>query len=144
MAISADIILARSAGVVHCGVSAQAAPSLTDVAREFGLRADATCYREIDEPSARKLATLILHRDLAYGCPLMPLDKAARLATEFLDQFGGSASYFTNGTFHESRRLSSTVSEGGSWHPVTEATIDTGVLILGPKKSGCLWVEDED
>jgi hypothetical protein len=144
MAISDDIVLARG-GVIHCGVSAQTAPSLTDLAREFGLRADMSCYREIDEASARRLATLILHRDLAYNVVIMPEEKAAQLAGAFLDQFGASACYFTNGTLHEPRRkVSPHVSDGWSWGPVTDATFDTGVLVLGPEVSGCLWVEDED
>jgi len=127
MAVSEDILIARRFGVVHCGVSSLPAPTITDLAREFGLRGDAECYREIDEASARLSIRRLLHRDLAYSAEVMPEQQAEQLTEQFLAQFGSGARFFTN-----------------NWCPATNATFDEGVLVMGPDHSGCLWVEDED
>ena len=56
----------------------------------------------------------------------------------FLRQASASdCSYFSNGDFFEG-------SSSHSWNPATQATFDTGVLIVGSERAGCLWVEDED
>ncbi len=76
-----------------------------------------------------------------YRC--VELMSAAR-AAELADQFGtGGVRFFTNGTFHEPPEAQR-IRSGASWTPVTPATFDTGVLVMGPRCSGCLWVEDED
>jgi hypothetical protein len=118
-------------------LSSQSSLTIPALAREFGLRDDLHAYQEIDEFTARRLIFLILHRDLAYNSEVMPESRATELADRFLGQFSVGARFFTNGTFYERQRHT-------TWNPVTEATFDTGVLILGPKCSGCLWVEDED
>ncbi|WP_438019117.1 hypothetical protein WMF18_08645 [Sorangium sp. So ce315] len=129
---------ARSCGVLHIGVVAEGVRSVGDLARLFGLRGDDGAYREIGEETARRIIAFVLHRDLAYGSELVPAEDAARLADEFLEQFDGAGCrYFTNGNFGEDPT-------GASWTPATSATFDTGALILGSSKSGCLWVEDED
>ncbi|WP_437877677.1 hypothetical protein [Sorangium sp. So ce513] len=129
---------ARSCGVLHIGVVAESVRSVEDLARRFGLRDDVGTYREIDEETAWRIIAYVLHRDLAYGVDMVSAEEAARLAREFLEQFDGAGCrYFTNGNFGEDPT-------GASWSPATSATFDTGALILGASKSGCLWVEDED
>jgi hypothetical protein len=129
MGVVDEIESAREDGIVHCGLSSQASPSVAELAAEFGLSRDPGVYREIDA---------------AYNSEIIPLPRAAELADRFLDQFGtDGVRYYTNGTFHEARGPSLTWS-GASWNPATEATFDTGVLVVGPNGSGCLWVEDED
>jgi hypothetical protein len=140
--VAEDVIAARGA---RCGLSSLASPSVSELAREFGLKDDPACYKEIDEPSARLLARRILHQDLAYNAELIPLARAEELASRFLDQFGPDARYLTNGSWHlPPVALADRVVQGPSWDPVTDATFDTGVLVLGSRCSGCLWVEDED
>jgi hypothetical protein len=140
-----EIRTARTCGVVRCGLSARTIPTISELARECGLKADPACYKEIDKSAARRLIQLVLHEDLAYRSQIMPADRAAKFADSFLRQFGTGVRYFTNGLFHEGwHRLSGTVVAGPSWDPVTEATFDTGVLVVGELRSGCLWVEDED
>jgi len=135
--VAAEIRAARRFGVIHCGVSARPSPALAELATEFGLAPDLASYEEIDSSAARRLAELVLSEDLAYNAEVMPAARAADLAGRFLAQFGTEGvRYYTNGTFHEGR--------GASWDPVTAATFDTGVLVIGPRSSGCLWVEDED
>jgi hypothetical protein len=139
MAICDDILIARVDGVVHCGLLSQSSPSIPELAREFDLRDAIECYREIDATAARRLIQSILHRDLAYCAEIMSLDRAGELTEQFLNQFGTeNVRFWTNGTFHELRE------SGAAWNPVTAATFDTGVLVIGPHCSGCFWVEDED
>ena len=126
-AISNDILAARRYGVVHCGVSSLASPTVSELAREFGLRADQSSYRGIDEASARSSILRLLHRDMAYNAEVMPIVQAEQLTDRFLAQFGEGSMFFTN-----------------NWCPVTDATFDEGVLVLGPNSCGCLWIEDED
>jgi hypothetical protein len=65
--VSAEI---RVACGTRCGLSSLVSPTLPELARAFGLRDEAACYREIDEAVARRLLRAILHQDLAYlaGC----------------------------------------------------------------------------
>lgn len=143
MSVVDAIISERHCGQVHCGISCSPCPPLEGLARDFNLRDDPSAFQEIDEQSARTLAWLILHRDLAYG---VEPGACVHLANEFLDHFGGSsARYFTNGLVPRSCEPGMTGSESGTgWTPVTAATFDTGVLVISPLCSGCLWVEDED
>jgi hypothetical protein len=137
MDIVAEIHAARTCGVVHCGYSAGGAG--VGLAAEFGLTSDHASYREIDAATARRLLEVILHRDLAYNDEIMPAARADELAGRFLASFGTvGVHYFTNGNCAEQD------GRNWSWNSVTAATFDTGVLVVGPRRCGCLWVEDED
>ena len=52
MGVAEDIIAARIDGAVRCGLSSLRSPTVPELAREFGLRDEAECYKEIDEPAA--------------------------------------------------------------------------------------------
>lgn len=135
---------ARSSGVVRCGFSAIERPTLEALAGEFGLLADASRYKEIGGDAACRLAFLALHQDLATCAEIMPIDRAVHLAEHFIDAFDhDDTRFYTNGNFHEGPDDKVTWS-GAAWNPMTEATFDTGVLVLGPLRSGVFWVEDED
>ena len=145
MGIPEDIISARAVGAVRCGVSSRHANTVAELAREFGLRDEPRFYKEIDESAARNLIRSVLHRDLAYSAEIMPEARAAELAQRFLAQFGPGTRYWSNGSWHLAPvTLPNGVVHGASWDAVTAATFDTGVLAIGPGRSGCLWVEDED
>jgi len=133
MTVYDDIIEARRCGYTRCG----AIPSSTvgDVAKAFGLKASAV-YHEIDSAEARTLIELILHEDMAYHVEIMDRSIAANLAALFLAEFNAQVS-----RFYTNRRL---VDGAAAWNPATDATFDTGVLVVGRVLSGCLWVEDED
>jgi hypothetical protein len=96
MAVSDEIITARKYGSVHCGLSSGPSPSVQELAREFGLRDEPGCYKEIEESSARRLVCLVLHRDLAYNAEIISESRAAELTDRFFAQFGPGARYFTN------------------------------------------------
>ncbi len=136
MDVVAAILTARISGVVRCGLSALPRPSVLDVAAEFGLLPERDAYRQVEATAAHTAVRDVLHRDLAYSGEIMPAAEADRLAAAFLDLFGGAALYFTN--------TDGDNNNGWSWFPVTAATFDTGVIAIGPERSGCLWVEDED
>ncbi len=141
MSVVDEILTAHDHGA-RCGVSAATNPSVVDVAAEFGLRAERRVYREIDAATARAVVCHVLSRGLVYHTRYMSPDEADRLAAAFLDLFGPAALYFGNGwrppDVPGERMMSN------SWTPATDATFDTGVVVVGPERSGCLWVEDED
>ena len=126
-----EIKSARRSGVVRCGIVESGHGDLVGLAKGFGLNGDEHACRPISPAAARELVTSILHKDLAYGVELMPAARARELAERFLGQFGDNARYFSNGW-------------PGVWTPATDATLDTGVLVIGDGGCGCLWVEDED
>lgn len=125
MAVSDDIVAARCYGMVRCGESSLSAPTVEELATEFGLFFDASCYRDIDEVSARMSIQNILHRDMAYGDEVMAEQQAKQSTDRFFAQFGNGVRFCTN-----------------NWCPATNATFDEGVLVIGSQRSGCLWVEE--
>lgn len=118
------------------------AESVPAIAAAFGLSTDAKCYTEIDAELARANLVHILHSDLAYDSQIMSLERAEELASQFIQEFGRPpCRFFTNGRFEQD-------AGGGlflrTFHPATEATFETGVLVLGSAESACVWVADED
>lgn len=137
MTVEDEIIAARHVGWVDCALSTLKAPALLQLLEEFGLKEDLSIYREIDAVEARRLVHFVLHQGLAYSTHVMPAPRAAELTDRFLSQFGSDGTrYYTNGTFHNSRN--------GGWSSATDSTFDTGILVIGPERSGYLWVEEED
>ncbi|MGN6368901.1 MAG: hypothetical protein ACTHN5_11635 [Phycisphaerae bacterium] len=137
MAVVDDILAERNCGVVHCGVSRVAQKDVLELARAFGLHDDPSAFAPITASNAAALAASILHKDMAYSHQIMAEERAKELAQQFLEQFGAEAKFYSNGW---------TGWETGSteWNPATDATFDTGVLVIGKDRSGCIWVEDED
>jgi hypothetical protein len=131
-----EIIAARRCGKVRCGITPKRIESVADLAAAFGLLAEADYYREIDAATAQVILARLVGRDMAYGVEVVPADRASELAARFLAQFGSGSRFFTNGDWHRD--------DPAEWEAVTEATFDGGVLALGGRRSGCLWVEDED
>jgi len=132
--LHAEIVRLRTTGRVHCGIIST--NNIIDIANAFGLSTDSKTYNEIDAETACHILTEILHSDLAYNSEIMPLQKAAELASRFLKQYPErDCRFFTNGSLFLKANVK-------SWNPATDATFDTGVIVLGPNNSGCLWVED--
>jgi hypothetical protein len=148
MGVNDDILANRISprGKVRCGLSSQLSPSVAELAQEFGLLYHPDFYREIDCVKAREVIELGLYEDLAYGKRIMSSAQAAKLASRFLGQFGtAEVRFFTNATLRQwgSRRKRPPTGLAG-WASVTPAMFNIGVLVLGPRCSGCFWVEDED
>lgn len=126
-------------GNIRCGRSRHAPSSLVELAREFGLRPDESIYSEIDADAGIRVVAQILHRSLAYNVEIIPLERAVDLAARFIGLFTPAHTrYFTNGN------LAGALGPLRSWSPATDATFDTGVLVLGRAEAACIWVEDED
>jgi hypothetical protein len=131
----------RTSGKVLCGTT-KAAKSVTTLAAAFGLKEDASLYHQVDGEMARAIIVGILHRDLAYGNRLLSLARAETLAGQIMQRFTDPAIRFlTNGQFKQGAGAGLVLSH---WDPATNATFDTGVLILGTGESACIWVAEED
>jgi hypothetical protein len=64
----------------------------------------------------------------------MSVSRALQLWQQFMAWFDDKAVKFATNA-----------AEGlNAWTPVTGATFDMGVLVIGATKVGCLWVEGED
>lgn len=141
MDICTQIRAARDCGVVHCAY-VRGSLSLVELAERSGLAATSETYREIPAATARWLAVRILTHDLAYQCELVTPEIAERLVDAYFAAFAAPGHrYFTN---LQGDRSNPDRSWLDNWAPATRATFDAGVLILGPKLAGILWVEDED
>lgn len=139
--IVAEVRALRRAGHVRGGALPQGFDSPEAAARSFGLASEPGIYAEIDASQAVSVLQRLIHGDLAYGVELVPPAKAQRLAISFVQAAGGpGARYFTNG----SPGLANPSVAGASWSPATDATFDTGLLVLAPTLTACLWFEDED
>lgn len=147
MRVAADDIVAevralRSAGHVRGGSVPQGFDSPEAAAPSFGLAGARGIYGEIDASQAVSVLQRVIHCDLAYGVELVPPAQARRLAVAFVQAAGGpGARFFTNGSHG---LPTPSVACGVSWSPATDATFDTGILVLAPQRAACLWFEDED
>jgi len=131
----------RKTGKLFCGTT-KAAKSVTALAAEFGLKADASLYHQVDPEMARAILVGILHRDLAYGNRLLSLARAEELARLVIQQFSDPAiRYLTNAQFKQGAGVGLVMSH---WDPATTSTFDTGLLILGTAESACVWVAEDD
>lgn len=134
----AKVKAARRFGKVTYGCVARPFASAGTAAQEFGLSGKAAIYREIQADEAVSVLATVLHRDMAYDQQIMPAARALGLAKAFADCFPrDTARFFTNGTFGRKR-------EAPSWSPATDATFDTGVIVLSSGIAACLWFQDED
>jgi hypothetical protein len=137
-----EVIEHRNVGRVHVEFrrwSGSDGASVASVANAFvkSLRLRAPdMWTDLEGPDALQAATRVLHLDLAYKAPVMPIDLARSLAVRFLDGCGERAAFLTNGSLG----LSGT----GQWSPLTDATFDTGIVGVAAKRVGLIWVEDED
>lgn len=131
MPVVGEILAGRDAGIIRCGLTNTGNMDVLKLAEQFDLRKDAAAFQPISGPAALSLVTSILYKEMAYGHPMMSEDRAKDLADRFLRLFGAAAKYFSNGW-------------PDGWNPATAATFDTGILVIGTERSGCIWVEDED
>lgn len=93
---------------------------------------------EVTRDRARRIAELILKKDLACGADSIPKEYAGSYVDRFFAWFDNNSRYFTN---------SRSLDDGGvlsGWNPITDATFDTGVFISDSKGIGVIWAEDED
>ncbi len=133
-----EIIDARKYGAIYCDIIEVELLPLSELAPIFGLFFTPDTYHEISKAQTEAIAKRVLHRDLAYDAENMIETKAQTLANRFIACFDEQdAQYYTNGYYYAD-------GSNHGWTPATDATFDTGILIIGKSRSGYLWVEDED
>lgn len=146
------ILARRTAGRVSCALvphAKGAAPTdLADLAvQSVALRPLGEAWQEISENDAELIATGVLHRDLAYGTEIMPLAEAGDLASALLALVPPPMQCFTNGDWAEAfgdDLESSELLESVGFDPISDATLDAGIVCVGDGVTVVLWVEDED
>jgi hypothetical protein len=141
----------RKCGCTTCVIQARDAAtpasgnvldSVDDFVTAQGFQGIGAGWVEISRLQSHTILTSILHKDLAYGSPLMKENQASELAEEFLSTFAGNAQFFTNG--NEILPDADPNSVPGSGNSLSTSTFDTGVVCLDESCVGMLWVEDED
>jgi hypothetical protein len=139
--IVSQIIAARGGDLI-VGVKNEIASSVEHAAGKFGLATSPDTYFEITSEEAKAVLKAVLAFDMAYHCEWVPLPEADRLASTFVDIFESQGpTYYTNGEYGRPRKAPGI---GPGWTPATDATFDTGILVLTRECIACAWFMDED
>lgn len=117
--------------------------SLDDTMTAVGLRAlEADDWIPLGTGSAQVFLTALLHKTLAYNAERMPLEDAEGLAHAFLSGVRvEEAEVFTNTDGIPGHYPGGV---GPGYMPATDATFDSGLVVLGPDVTAIYWVADED
>ncbi len=109
--------------------------------REAGfLNSDILQLSEVKTEDVEKLLIDVLSTDLCYKSEVMSKYSARELAKEFITLQDKQARFFTN-----SNTPYSSSESAWSFTPITEATIDTGLMVkVGKQLDSMLWVADID
>lgn len=130
------LLKTRDAGQGRYALLATASLTRAAILAAFGLAPTPDALTQISAEHAEQILTTLLWKDAAYNIELMPRAEAAALAKTFLDHHAIPAA-----TFHTNQSQTFP----GAWNPLTNATFDSGILILRPDDiAACLWFEDED
>jgi hypothetical protein len=111
--------------------------SIEGLLRDFGFAHPEEVLFPIPRDEASGVISHLTAYDQAYGAPTGVIDIAEECGREFVALFPEDARFFTN----SSEPIGAA---NRSWHPLTEATFDAGVLAIAPRRVGVLWFEDED
>ncbi|EAR62167.1 hypothetical protein [Neptuniibacter caesariensis] len=109
--------------------------------REAGfINSDILTLSEVKVEAAEKLLIDVLSTDLCYKREVMSKYSARELAKEFMTLQDKQARFFTNSNVPYRSGESA-----WSFTPITEATIDTGLIVkVGKQLDSMLWVSDID
>ena len=102
---------------------------------------------EVNAELAASILCELWRESMAYHIEMMPAAQAHTLASQFLALFGSDARYWSNHDLPHTIReekANGTIIRLGDSLPLTGATFDGGVLVVGAQQVGILWVEDED
>jgi hypothetical protein len=137
-----EIRTARCYGRVHTVIAARDGRLVTELLPLFGFQSHEQALLRVSETMALQITRSVLHKDMAYGTVIMPLQRADELARRFLAEFHNPPTdFFSNGSFTQNDDGSVALN---SWNPITQATFNTGIIVVEAGLVGCLWVEDED
>ena len=131
---------------LHVDVIHGSLETADDVARHFGLKAIGAAWRRVDRSTAIHILRNLLEENMAVQSPRLEPDKAKLAIDEFMEAWAEDTAFFTNGTWDTGWQKSkhSNTLFGPDWEPITQATFDSGIVALGPRIFGILWIEDED
>ncbi|MGD2117366.1 MAG: hypothetical protein PVG66_03340 [Chromatiales bacterium] len=91
---------------------------------------------EISRKDAIQLLISALSNDLCYGAKRLGKGMAEQIAKEFIGAYHEQARFYTNSDVPYNNK-----SHAWSFSPITEATIDTGVIVReGKNLASLLWV----
>lgn len=91
---------------------------------------------------AVRILTYLLNRDMAYGDELIPETKANEFAHHFIALFDHeTARYFSNSGWDEHSPFGTGMSY---WTDLTDATFNSGIIVIDKNTIGVAWFEDED
>lgn len=141
MDICRKIRKARGNCIVEIRESKTDTIEIGTVAKLFGLSSDKDIYKNISRAEAEEVLINVLHKDMAYRSKIMSELQASRYARNFIAHFSESAIFFTNGEYG---KLRNNPGLSPTWSSATNATFDTGVIVLSKEVIGCIWFADED
>lgn len=101
---------------------------------------------ESKDKAIRILAQL-LYRDMAYDTELMKAEEALELAEKFVSLFSEQSSQYYSNSEWRNDPLQTPGTFGAQlngWSPFTDATFDSGIIVVDKDKIGIAWFEDED
>ena len=125
----------------HFGILDARLGSADEAALAFNLRPLGIGWRAISREASREVLEDILAQDFVFGRCRLAQEDTVRATNEFLEAFPEEALFFTNGVWIANANGHRQLSE---WSPATDATFDSGILVLAPGQIGVVWVEDED
>ena len=97
-------------------------------------------WSEVDRAQAIDLLASAMSTDLCYGAKVFPRGTAKELSEQFCASFHWQARFFTNSEKPWQPSLN-----GWIWAPLTDATIDTGVIAkTGDLFAGICWIASWD
>lgn len=95
-------------------------------------------WQEINLQTAEKILTFALTKDLAYSTSMMSESEAAKIIVKLINLFPGTPQFFTNLSNINNDSIMS------AWNSLTDATFDTGIVIINKDLCGLIWFQDED
>jgi hypothetical protein len=149
MRVIEEILRLRDTGLTTCAVAdlreGEAGPSAVDrIVLAHGFRAITTEWQEISAADAQAIMTTLLHRDLAYDEEIMPLAIASDLATQVLVLAPEPQSFFTNGDWSMNLDGKGSPASLAAFDPISDATVDSGIVCVGDGRAALFWVQDEE
>ncbi len=158
----------RDVGITHCKISevepaldgfvkdlqSQFNSDLTLLVDEFikqdGLVPLKNSWFEVNEETATWILECVLSHDLAYSSPLPSQKRARNLTHQLITLVRGSnpgerIRFFTNGKAVPGPAMYDlSMKHMMGWNTASNATFDSGVVIVSRNRMGMIWVEDED
>ena len=131
-----ELVDRRSYGLVRCSIVSAPNFTMTNAFLLFGFVGEEGGLKEIQPDEAASVLETIVSRSLVDGLEIVPIDDSRRMVSEFMNYVSvGPIKFYTNGDWGESRL--------NGWNSMTQSIFDSGIIVLGEKKSACVWIEED-